>query len=221
MLALVGLFRELVLDFVEPEPAFFVADLLDHVQVDPSDVVDADLVEGAFDERAFQGVAEVGFVDGCGCVHGGDDDYLFQSCQHGDELPAFHPVYHAGEDDLVDEAFGHCWGAHPPYGEDHHDAFCPAHLVDVAADQWIYAFDVHAFVLASFDECCQVFLAHDRVEAVGVQVDELVGVAPGLKAGHYGISYGAAEATFVWVIIDDECLHMHYFKILSMTYAID
>ena len=53
-----------MLDFVEPEPAFFVIRLLDHVEADPADVVDADLVEGAFDQRAFDRVVEVAFVDG-------------------------------------------------------------------------------------------------------------------------------------------------------------
>ena len=50
MVGLLCLLCKLVLDFVEPEPAFFVILLLDHVEADPADVVDADLVEGAFDQ---------------------------------------------------------------------------------------------------------------------------------------------------------------------------
>lgn len=42
--------RELVLDLVQPDPPLLVPDLLDHVEADPADVVDADLVERAFDE---------------------------------------------------------------------------------------------------------------------------------------------------------------------------
>ena len=47
-----------MLDFVEPEPAFFVTDLLYHVEADPADVMDTDLIECSFDQRAFNGVVE-------------------------------------------------------------------------------------------------------------------------------------------------------------------
>ena len=40
--------------FVQPEPAFFVTASGDHVEADPFDIVDTDLVECAFDETAFQ-----------------------------------------------------------------------------------------------------------------------------------------------------------------------
>ena len=46
----VALLRKLMLDLIKPDPAFFVSDLFDHVQADPADVVDADLVECAFDQ---------------------------------------------------------------------------------------------------------------------------------------------------------------------------
>ena len=46
----VALLRKLMLDLVEPDPAFFVTDLFDHVEAYPADVVDADLVECAFDQ---------------------------------------------------------------------------------------------------------------------------------------------------------------------------
>ena len=55
--------RELVLDLIEPDPSFLVPDLLYHVEADPSDVVDADLVEGSLYERALYGVSEVFLVD--------------------------------------------------------------------------------------------------------------------------------------------------------------
>ena len=70
--------RELLLDFVEPEPALFVAALLYHVEAYPADVVDADLVEGAFDEGAFERVAEILFVYICRGVHGRYYSHLFQ-----------------------------------------------------------------------------------------------------------------------------------------------
>lgn len=49
---------EFLLDFVEPEPAFFVTHLLYHVEADPADVVDSDLVECAFDERPLERISE-------------------------------------------------------------------------------------------------------------------------------------------------------------------
>ena len=73
---LLYLFRKLAFDLVEPEPAFFVAHLLYHVEADPANVVDADLIECAFDERALDGVVELVAVDICRGVHGGYDGNL-------------------------------------------------------------------------------------------------------------------------------------------------
>ena len=42
--------RKLVLDLIQPYPPLLITDLLDHVEADPSDVVDTDLVECTFDE---------------------------------------------------------------------------------------------------------------------------------------------------------------------------
>lgn len=42
--------RELLLDFIQPQPPPFVSALLYHIQTDPPDIVYSDLVEGPLDE---------------------------------------------------------------------------------------------------------------------------------------------------------------------------
>ena len=42
--------RELLLDFIQPQPPPFVSALLYHIQADPPDIVYSDLVEGPLDE---------------------------------------------------------------------------------------------------------------------------------------------------------------------------
>ena len=125
-------------NLLQPELAHLGAALLDHVDADPLDIVDADLVEGSFDEGAFEGVVEFVAVDVCRGVHCGDDGDLSQAVEAGDKMRAIHVVGDSREDDLVDETLHHCRGAHPPDREDHHYAFCPFKFLFVVQDQRVH-----------------------------------------------------------------------------------
>ena len=98
--------------------------------------------------------------------------------------------------DLVDEALDDGGHLAPPDRADDNDARGPLDELLVVAHQRVQR--------AALREQGQLLSGHARVEAVGVEVDDVVGPARLVQGGGGGLEHGVVEGAVVGVGVDDE-----------------
>ena len=98
--------------------------------------------------------------------------------------------------DLVDEALDDGGHLAPPDRADDNDAAGPLDEPLVVAHQRVQR--------AALREQGQLLSGHARVEAVGVEVDDVVGPSRLVQGGGGGLEYGVVEGAVVGVGVDDE-----------------
>ena len=204
---------ELCFDLVEPDPSFFVTDLFYHVEADPSNVVDANLIECSLDERAFNGVIEHALIDIRRCVHRGDDGYLLQPGQHGNQVAALHLVNDARKNNLVHESLHHCRHTHPPYRKYHDNMLSPSEFLHIFQHNRIYAFESLLTDTSRHRKCLQVLCPHHRVKFIPTQVHQFIFMFSGLQSADHGITYRTAETSLMRMVINYQCLHNTSFNL--------